>query len=600
MNRKIWIGAVIVALCLGCVACTGENLPQTGENPGTQATLPDISDLFSQRDYDDGFSDAVTITLSDSGISAESSSVAVEGSTVAITAAGTYRITGKLTEGQLQIRAGEQDKVHLILDGASVSCSGSAALYILSGDKVFVTLAEGTENALASAGEFTATDENAVDGAVFSKSDLTFNGTGSLAVLSETGHGIVCKDELRFTNGTYTVSAALQGITGKDCISIADGSFTVVSGTDGLHSKHDEDASRGNITILAGSFDITAGNDGMDATGNVVITGGTFRLFTGEGSDSVTHSDGDWGGMGGMGGWWGSSSDTETNTESRKGIKAGAALQISGGSLTIDAEDDALHSNDSVTVSGGSFTVASGDDAFHGDNALTISGGEIHITKSYEGLEGTYITVSGGNIRLVAFDDGMNAAGGNDGSGMAGPWGQGGFGEATDAWIVISGGELVLNAGGDGIDSNGDLTVSGGTVFLDGPENAGNGALDYAGEGKITGGVFLALGARGMDMNFGNNSTQCALLCSLNGTASAGTELTFKDASGKVLVRYTSQKTFSSILVSTPDMAQGQTYTVTVGEATGEFTLDAIINGTGSGMGGGPGGGGPGGRPGRK
>lgn len=607
MRQRVVMLFLAVAVCLGCWGCAGDGGGNIiiGNDPSNkpEQTVPavDPETLFTDRDRETGYQDPVTVNLSDSGITADGKGVRIDGTTVTITAEGTYLLSGTLTDGQIRVDVTDQQKVQLVLENAAVNCPGSAALYVVEADKVFVTLAEGTENALASTGSF-AEDGTGVDAAVFSKGDITFNGSGQLVVLSEAGHGIVSKDDLKIIGGSYVVNAAGQGITGKDCLCIEDGSFTVESGTDALHSKNDEDNSRGYIYILGGTFALTSGNDAMDASKDIFISGGDFTIYTGDGSASVTHSDGQWGG--GMPGGWGGFGEIGSETtaeESRKGIKAATAIAISGGSFTIDAQDDALHSNDSLTVAGGSFAVASGDDAFHADGALTISSGTIDISKSYEGLEGTYITVSGGEISLIASDDGMNAAGGNDGSGMAGPWGQGGgFGEATDAYITISGGTLNINASGDGIDSNGALTVTGGTVYLDGPTNSGNGPLDYAGEAKITGGTFVALGAAGMAMNFGTNSTQGAILCSLNGTAPALTEVCIKNSSGVVLASHTSQKTFQSILISAPGMEQGSTYTVFVGEASGEFTLDSIIYGSGSGMGGGGMGGGMGGgRPGR-
>lgn len=596
MFRKILACLLAAVVCFVCVACSGEN----GTNDAPQKTVEietvDPDEVFSDRDREDNFEGGVTVTLSDSGSTANGAGVRIDGNTVTITAEGTYLLTGKLTDGQVRVQVTKQQKVQLILQNAEVSCSGGAALYISQGDKVFVTLAEGTENSLSSAGAFTRDAADGVDAAVYSKADLTFNGSGSLQVSSETGHGIVSKDELKFTGGTYGVTAAKQGITGKDCLCIEDGSFTVESGTDGLHSKNDEDASLGYVYILDGTFRITAGGDGIDASKDIYIADGDFTIFTGDGSASVTHSDSGWGG--GMPGGWGGSSSSSTTEESRKGLKAGKTLTLIGGSFDIDAEDDAIHSNDAIAVTGGEMTLASGDDAFHAEGVLELSGGKIEITKSYEGLEGTYITVSGGEISVTASDDGMNAAGGNDSSGLAGPWGQGGgFGEATDAYILISGGTLVIDAGGDGVDSNGDLTVTGGVTYVNGPTNSGNGPLDYAGNGKITGGVFIAVGSAGMAMNFGTESTQGAILCGLNGTAPGGTEVSVADSNGKTLASFTATKNFQSILVSAPGMAKGGTYTVRVGEASGEFTLDSIVNGGGSG--GGPGGGGPGGRPGR-
>lgn len=602
MLRKIVSLLLVAALTLSLAAC--------GSDPVTIPTVTeptvnlDTADMFTDRDMDPSYDSCVSITLSDAGCAADGAGVTIDGTTVTVTQGGTYRLSGKLTAGQIRVAAGETDKVQLVLDGASVANEGHAALYVLSCDKVFVTLTEDTENALAASGEFIQTDDNSVDAALFSKSDVVINGSGSLAVLCETAHGIVSKDDLKITGGGLHVTAAKQGISGKDSVRIAGGSITVEAGTDGIRSKNTEDTAKGYVYIRGGSFDIKAGNDGISASASCLIEGGAFEIFTGEGSASVTHSDGQWGG-GMMPGWGGMGGGTATeDTESIKGIKAAAGLTVSGGSFTVDAEDDALHSNADLTVTGGSFAIASGDDAFHADGSLFISGGAIDISKSYEGLEGNYITVSGGDIRLVSSDDGINAAGGNDASGMAGPFGggMGGFGEATDAYILIAGGNLVMNAGGDGVDSNGDLTVTGGTVYLDGPTNSGNGALDYAGNAKITGGVFIALGAAGMAMNFGTDSTQGAILCSLNGNAPAGTEVSVKDSNGNVLASYVSQKSYQSILISAPGMEKGQTYTVSVGEATAEFTLDSIIYGSGSGMGGpgGMGGGRPGGgRPGK-
>lgn len=591
MLRKTLACLLAAAVCVGFTACSAEN----GADPAPQKTVEietvDPNQVFTDRDRETGYEGSVTVTLSDGGSTADGPGVRVDGNTVTITAEGTYLLTGRLTDGQIRVQVTKQQKVQLVLQNAAVSCDGGAALYISQADKVFVTLPEGTENNLSSIGAFALDQSDRVDAAVYSKADLTFNGGGSLLVSSETGHGIVSKDTLKFTDGTYGVHAAKQGITGKDSLCIEAGSFTVESGTDGLHSKNDEDAALGNVYIMGGTFHITAGNDGCDASGEIYIAGGNFTVFTGEGSASVTHTEGGWGG--GRPGEW-----TNTSEESRKGLKAGEKLTILGGSFDIDAEDDAIHSNDALGVADGTFAIASGDDAFHAEGALGISGGKIHITKSYEGLEGTYITVSGGEITVTASDDGMNAAGGNDSSGLAGPWGQGGFGQATDAYILISGGTLVIDAGGDGVDSNGDLTVTGGTTYVNGPTNGGNGPLDYAGNGKITGGVFIAVGSAGMAMNFGTESTQGAILCGLNGTAPGGTEVSVADENGKTLAGFTATKNFQSILISAPGMVKGGTYTVRVGEASGEFTLDSITNGGGSGAGGGPGGG-PGGRPGR-
>ncbi len=566
MSLRRGLALLLVAvLCLGCAACKTEDGAQT-EGLSTGAADMDVEKdaLFSDRDYQTDASDVTNVMLPETG-------------TYTITKAGAYRITGQLS-GQLQVNAGEQDKVHLILDGVSIQNTGSAALYIVAGDKVFVTLAEGTENSLSANGEFQQTDSNTVDAAVFSKSDLTFNGTGSLTVQCEAGHGIVSKDDLKITEGSYHIQAAGQGLSGKDCLHIAGGSFQIKAGTDGLQSKNEENAERGNIYILDGTFDITAGADGMDASRQLGVYGGSFHIFTGEGSASVTHTGGQWGG----GRWPGQWEQESETTGSYKGIKAATSLVIAGGTWQVDAQDDGFHSNGDLAVTGGEITVSTGDDGFHADGTLEITAGTVTVSKSYEGLEGNFILISGGSIDVTASDDGLNAAGGNDSSGMGGPWDKGGFSQSQDAGILISGGELLVDAGGDGLDSNGYLTVTGGTVYVDGPTNSGNGALDYAGNASISGGTVIALGAAGMATNFGTSSTQGAILCSASG--STGTVVSIKDSNGTVLASYTARKSFQTAVISAPGMITGETYTITVGTSSQTVTLNSIV--TGSGMGG--------------
>ena len=598
MKRVLAITTAL-ALCFGMTACVDAPDDSQVTEPDTtvriETPLPvDPGEMFSQRDYETDHAGCVTVTLSDSGSVADGAGVSIDGSVITVTQEGIYCFTGTLSNGQIRVAAKEKDKVQLVLKDASVTRRNSAALYILSGDKVFVTLAEGSDNCLTANGEFVQTDENQVDAAVFAKADLCFNGEGKLTVVSEKGHGIVTKDDLKFTGGVYHVTAAAQGVTGKDSIRVAGGDLTVNSGTDGLHSKHDSDAEKGYIYIIGGNFHITAGADGMDASSQIVIQAGDFTVKTGDGSASVTHSGGSWGG-----GAWGQGSSSTSTKDSCKGIKAGSGITISGGVFNLDNEDDSIHCGGNVVISGGEMVLATGDDGIHADQDLGISGGKLTVTKSYEGLEGINIAISGGQIDLTASDDGINAAGGNDGSGMAGPWGPGGFDVASGGSVVITGGTLLVNAGGDGLDSNGDLTVSGGVIYVDGPENGGNGALDYNGTGKITGGVLVALGAAGMAENFGNTSTQGSILVGINGTVPAGTEVCLKDSKGNVIVSYTARKTFSSVVVSAPQVEKGGSYTVCVGDASMELTMSSIIYGSGGGMGGGrPGGGGkPGGRP---
>lgn len=527
-------------------------------------------DMFSDRDLSGDYSDCIDITLSDSAASCNDSSVTTADGTVTITKAGTYKLSGTFT-GQIIVNVGDDEKVQLVLDNANITKDGSAALYVVNADKVFVTTVSGTENTLASTGEFaTSDDETNVDGAVFSKSDITFNGNGTLNVKCESKHGIVTKDDLKITSGTYNITSASQGLSGKDSVRIAGGNITVTSGTDGIHSENADDTEKGYVYISGGTISITSGKDCIDASGMIDIKDGTFNLNAGGGSSENTTGD---------------------DSESYKGVKADGVLTISGGTFAIDTLDDAIHSNADVTVTGGTFDISTGDDGIHADNNTVVSGGEINIAKCYEGLEGQTVTVSGGKIALTASDDGINAAGGDNG-GVGGGFGPDSFSADSNAKITITGGEIHVNASGDGLDSNGDLEISDGTVYVYGPTSGGDGSLDYDGNAVITGGTVIMAGSSGMAMNFGSESTQGSILAS-TGNASAGTTVKLTDSSGNVIAEFTPTVSFQTVVISTPDITSDGTYTLTVGDSTQEITMSGYIHG--SGMGGGFGGGGKGG-----
>ncbi len=516
-------------------------------------------DMFSDRDLSGDYSECTDITLSESTASCSDSSVTVADGSVTITKAGTYKLSGIFT-GQIIVNAGDSDKVQLVLDNASITKEGSAALYIINADKVFVTTVKGTENTLSSTGKFASSDdETNVDGAIFSKSDITFNGSGTLNVKCESKHGIVTKDDLKITGGTYNITSASQGLSGKDSVRIAGGNITVTSGTDGIHSDNTDDTEKGYVYISGGTLNITSGKDCIDASGTVDIKDGTFTLKAGGGSSEKTTGD---------------------STESYKGIKADGVLTISGGTFDIDTLDDAIHSNSDVTVSGGTLDISTGDDGVHSDNNTVVSGGEINIAKCYEGLEGQTVTVSGGKVTLTASDDGINAAGG-DNQGVGGGFGPDSFSADSDA-------EIHVNASGDGLDSNGDIEISGGTVYVYGPTSGGDGSLDYKNNAVITGGTVIMAGSSGMAMNFGSQSTQGSILAS-TGNASAGTAVKLTDSSGNVIAEFTPTVSFQTVVISTPDITSDGTYTLTVGDSTQEITMSGYIYG--SGMGGGFGGG---------
>ena len=587
---------LLLCLCLLLTACSsGETAtestsadsstsqPAQSETATQPATTLSPSEQFSDRDLNADSSGSADITLNGTTARASDRGVSVNGSTVTILSAGKFRLTGSFT-GNIVVEAGKEEHVQLILSNANITATDTAALFVKQAEKVVVTL-EG-ENSLRTEGAFSETDENSIDGAVFSKDDLSFNGSGSLTVTSP-DHGIVCKDDLVFTAGSYAVEAGRHAVSVKDSIRIAGGTFDLKAGKDCINAENEEDPTASYLYIEKGTFALSAEGDGISIDSTLQIHSGTFAITAGGGNQNgEVHYDY----PPGTGGY--TSTTSTEDTVSTKGIKAGGNVLLYGGNFQIDSADDGIHSNGNVEIYGGTYLIQSGDDGIHGEEQLLIQAGEINIPVSYEGLEAHRIDINGGDINIVASDDGLNAAGGNDGSGMGR---NDMFAVDQDAYISITGGKLTVDASGDGIDSNGALTVSGGETYVSGPTNGGNGTLDYAGEAKVTGGIFVAAGSSGMAMGFGSTSTQGAIFVTYN-SQSAGSLVSLTNAAGEEILHWETTKASGSIVLSCPEIKQGETYTLTVGSITGEIVMTDILYGTTSGMGG-PGGGpgGPGG-----
>ena len=608
MKRRIsFIVAFLFSFCIltGCqnTSATGTE-SSSGNSPGntsSEGTISDSSgsaaeaaevdfsqtdaDMFTNRDYQTDYdeSNSVFIQLNGDSAQASSNSVQITGSTVTITEEATYVISGSLNDGMIVVNAPDTAKLQLVLNGVSINSETSAALYILEADKVFVTLAEGSENTLSNGGTFTAIDENNIDAAVFSKQDLTLNGSGALAVTSPAGHGIVSKDDLAITGGSYAIISASHGLDANDSVRITgETTLTIDAGKDGIHAENNDDASLGFVYISGGNLKIEAEGDGASAGAYMQIAGGSFDILTGGGSENGSHESSDfWGGFRGERGPGQNMSTSESTTSdgtSMKGLKSTGSMLISDGMITVDSADDSVHSNASITINGGACEIASGDDAFHADDTLTVTAGDINITESYEGLEALHVDIRGGNITLVASDDGLNAAGGTDSSGttggrdgmFGGPGGMGGgMSSASNGSIVISGGTLYINASGDGIDANGSLTISGGYTVVVGPTQGDTATLDYDTSAVITGGTFLGTGASGMAQTF-SSSEQGVISVSV-GNQAAGTKITLTDASGNELLSLTPELSFAVVILSSPDLTSGETYTLSVGSVTGEI-----------------------------
>ncbi len=601
-----------MTLCLLFCAACGERSPavspseisETATTTTTTVVAPDdavttVPWAAAEQDHTPDLTAATVLTLDDSGCRVDGDGAAADGAVVTVTCGGTYVVRGALSDGQLCVDA-KGETVTLVLDGVDIHSETSAPLYVRKAEQVILNLAAGTTNRLSDGTAFVFEDAENEEpsAALFSKADLAINGEGALQVDAVFRDGIVSRDGLKIAGGAIAVTAADDAVMGRDHVVVGGGTLTLTADGDGIKSTNDSGADVGFVTVEGGTLAITSGADGIQAQTALSVTGGDVTVTANGGHQNGSATMGnDFG--------WGWNDDTAASSDSTgKGLKAGTLLAVSGGNITVDAADDALHSNDTLTVSGGVTTAAAGDDGVHADTALTITGGKLTVTTCYEGLEAATITLDDGDVSITASDDGINASSGStEAMGDRGGMGGDPF-AADDSLFTVNGGTLYVDAQGDGLDSNGHMRMNGGTVYVCGPSNGGNGTLDYASTFTIRGGVLIAVGSSGMAQTPSSN-TQNAVVwngCSLN----SGSLFAVTDADGNVIAQITSTRTANWAYVTAPTMKTGETYTLSCDGNAQTVTLTDGLNslGNGGGMGGfgggmgGPPDGGHGGRPG--
>lgn len=548
-------------------------------------------------------SNATLISFTDSAVTADGaySGYEIEGTDVSITAAGTYVFSGDCDDGSITVKKGVTG-VTLVLNGLTLTNADSAAITLNKTAEAALIAAAGSENTVADTAG--ANDENAAV-KVKSGASLLLSGTGTLTACGNTKNGIkgasdavITVDEL-----TLNIEAADDGLSCDDELTIKGGRVNITAGGDAVKASPDTDdaenpdtTSLGNVTVSGGTMTLTAANDGVQADGDLTISGGTFAVTANGGHTTALIDD----------------------SASCKGLKAGKTLTVSGGTVNVDSADDALHAND-VTVSGGTLTLASGDDAVHADNDLVVgvqgssstSNPKIDITASYEGLEGTTVSVYSGDIDVAASDDGVNAANSD-------------LGERSDKYAInIAGGDLYIDAGSDGLDSNNDITMTGGKVEVYGADAMMDAAIDYDGTFTLSGGTLFGAGmepgagtqayvAVGETLPSGGHGgmgggqgmtrpdkTDGSTMTPPDGQQSGtrpekpsgdkngwtggkgqsanresalgikeGSVITVQDASGKTLYTATALGSMSSVIFSSADIKEGETYTVLVDGAS--------------------------------
>ena len=539
------LSVVLAASLGGCAAASAASASDAASvsdvaatSAAASAATDDLSayDLeYSNRDLDASYNatQATYITLADNASSAETyahesaSGVSISGYDVTITQAGTYVLSGNLTDGCVYVNIDKEEKCQLVLNGVSISNSDGPCIYVTAADKTFITLADGTQNTLTDGTDYVLDEEEEPTATIFSKDDLTLNGTGALNVAGNYRHAVRSKDDLVITGGTYTINAVEDALNGKDCLKICGGTFDITCGEDALKSTNDSEEGCGFVAIDGGDFTISAGDDAVHAETLMRITAGTVNVLT-----------------------------------CYEGYE-GAVVRIDGGSTSIVASDDGINAA-SGSSSEGSMPMGGG--AAEGDGGRGGAGGA---------------GGAGGPGAPGAPSDAGSDAG-------AGAPGEAGDAVASSACkVVVTGGTTYVSAGGDGIDSNGSVEVSGGMLMVEGPTSNADSFFDYDSSATITGGTVLMVGSTGMAQSF-TGGTQAFAMASASG--SAGQTVILQDAQGNEVASFAATKNFQAVLASADGAAEGDTLTVKIGSTETALTASTTATTSGFGVGGGRGG----------
>lgn len=552
-NNKIFpyilTGVLTLTLFTGCSSSDSKEAGAS-QNANTSADAAAVnftaSEMFTDRDMDASYdeSSAVTITFTEEAAACSNDTVNISDSTITISEAGTYILEGSSENMQVLIDAEESDKIQLVLSDLTLSCETSAPIYVKNADKVFVTLAPDTNNTLSTTNEYIQTDDNTVDAVLFSKADLTLNGSGSLTISSPYGHGVVSKDDLTVTGGTYSMTCARHGLSGKDSVRILDGTFYLTTTKDGIHASNDDDDMLGYIYIAGGTFTISSDDDGIHADSTLYIEGGDLDIvksYEGLEGQTITILDGNISIV---------SSDDGINASSGSSTSDNNQMPDSDNPCDEQIPDSAPNGTapgngqipdntpDSKQIPDNAPTENAPDSENIPDNAPDNNNSEIFLNNT-------------GNFDMDADES---------------------------CTLTISGGTLTIDADGDGIDTNGYFYMTGGTVFIAGPENNGNSALDYGISAVISGGYFLASGFSGMAQNFSSTSSQCACMVTLQTPAdSSASTIKLTDSNGTTLLTHTTAKSYNSVIFSCPELTVGDTCTLYTGETTQDITITDII-----------------------
>lgn len=545
MNIKKSLALGLISV-LPLAACTStSNTTTEVEDTSTQVTTT-ISVDYSTNDLDTTYDEATVekITFNETSISSDGALASINGSTLTLSAAGDYLISGSLSDGQILIAADKEDVIHIFFNNVSITNKEGSPFVFLNADKVVVTLLENTVNTLIDGTSYTLNGDEDPDATIYAKDDLTINGLGTLNVTSNTMNGIHGSNDIKIIDASVKVTAAKDGIKAKDRVSLNDAQLLINADNDGIQATNDVDQGLGTIDIDGGVITIIAGLDGIQAETQVLISDGIISIDAGSQAGS---------------------------NDSGKGIKALLDLTIEGGTLDITSQaEDTLNSKGTLTISAGTIELSAQDDAITANETLLINGGDINITSCYEGLESAEVIINDGTIHLLALDDGINT------STDTVDYVKGGTNMTQDdgSSLTITGGSIFVNALGDGVDSNGSITMTGGTLIAYGPTASQNGTLDYNNSFTLTGGTIIAVGSSGMAQQASVSEINTVMV-NLSSTLPSGTLITVVDSNGDMVLSFETIKSAANFVYASESLANG-TYTVYSGGSLDTSLVDHV------------------------
>ena len=579
---------ILIALCILFISKNNDNLDSDNGSINIVAKENNIEDVSFEG------MKTVSINLS---------------STLKINEGGIYNLTGTISDGNIYIDT--KDNVKLILNGVTINSSDGPAIYIENANVVYIELASGTVNYLTDSETYS--DSN-INGTLFSKDDLIIGGDGKLVIDANYEDGIVSKDNLKIVSGKFEIESVDDGIRGKDSVVIMDGNFKINASSDAIKSTNDTDSNLGYILINDGTYDLETKLDGIQAETDLVINNGTFNIKTsGNDTDSskglkigsnLIINDGNF--------------EIDSYDDS---IHSNNYINIKNGSFSLSSDDDAIHADNKIVIDNGNIDVLKSYEGIEASEII-INDGDINIVASDDGINAASKSSSNDNNDFSKnMPDDMkdlnnkpenmedfDSQNGNKPENMENFDPKNGNrpdenmenfdpknGNKPDdnnikpnfedidmnnnsniATITINGGNIYVSARGDGVDANGSIYMNGGKLIINGPTDNGNSALDYDKEFKITGGILVASGSSGMALNTSNSSTQNSIMINFTESINESELISIFDSNDNEIFTYSSSKKYQNIVISTPDLKKGETYTIYEGGSTNSIENNGL------------------------